>query len=128
MRRAARLLVLAVLPALLLTGLLSGCGGDNTPDGTKASPNGQVKALTAKIEKGAVTPNAEKLEVKAGTTIKITVTADMKDELHVHGYDKSVELQPGKPATLEFVADTTGEFEIESHGTDKLIYQLVVQP
>ena len=127
MRRAARLLVLAVLPALLLTGLLSGCGGDE-PEGPKASPNGQVKTMTAKVEKGAVTPNAEKVEVTAGTTIKITATSDMKDTVHVHGYDKSLELSPGQPGTLEFVADTTGEFEIESHGTDKLIYQLVVQP
>lgn len=128
MRRAARLLVPVLLPALLLTGLLSGCGGAEAPSGTKASPNGQVKDLTAKISKGAVTPNAEEVEVQAGTTIKITATSDMKDTVHVHGYDKSLELQPGRPGTLEFVADTTGEFEIESHGTDKLIYQLVVQP
>jgi plastocyanin len=128
MRRAARLLVLAVLPALLLTGLLSGCGSDDTPNGTKASPNGQVKTLTAKIENGAVTPNAEQVKVQAGTTIKITATSDMKDTVHVHGYDKSLALTPGQPGTLEFVADTTGEFEIESHGLDKLIYQLVVQP
>lgn len=124
MRRAARLLVVFVLPVLLLAGA---CGPEESAT-PKASPNGQVKTLTATISKGAVSPNAERVEVEAGTTIKITATSDMKDTLHVHGYDKAVELTPGKPGTLEFVADTTGEFEIESHGTDKLIYQLVVQP
>lgn len=124
MHRAARLLVGLVIPVLLLA---AACGSGE-PAGAKASPNGQVESLTATISKGAVSPNAERVEVKAGTTIKITATSDMKDTVHVHGYDKALELSPGKSGTMEFLADTTGEFEIESHGTDKLIFQLVVQP
>ena len=39
----------------------------------------------------------------------------MDDELHVHGYDIEEELPAGKQATIDFTADQTGVFEVETH-------------
>jgi hypothetical protein len=36
------------------------------------------------------------------------VTADRADEVHLHGYDRKVDIEPGTPAVLEFQADTRG--------------------
>jgi hypothetical protein len=118
--------LIALVAVLAATVALAGCG-TNDPQ-TQPSPTGPAKELTAKIANGDVTPSAERVEVKVGTLVKITVTSDVEDELHVHGYDKKLTVVPSTPRTLTFLADQTGRFEIEFHKTDKLIYQLVVTP
>jgi hypothetical protein len=55
------------------------------------------------------------------------VTSDRSDELHVHGYDKTVPLAPGSPAVVQFVADLPGVFEVETHDSGLLLFQLVVR-
>jgi hypothetical protein len=59
--------------------------------------------------------------------VRIIVTSDKADEAHVHGYDKAIELTPGKPGMVEFTANETGLFEVETHGSHALLFQLVVR-
>jgi hypothetical protein len=54
-------------------------------------------------------------EVPLGEVVRLTVTSDAPDEVHVHGYDRRLDLQSGTPATVEFVADISGVFEVELH-------------
>lgn len=123
--RTRRALLLVASSLVVLAGLVAGCGG-----GSSASPDEKpdVKALEVEVSDGTVTPNAERVEVPVGTTVEFTVTSDTADMLHVHGYDKEVDVEPGKPATLELVADKTGRFEVELHENGALVYQLVVTP
>ena len=53
--------------------------------------------------------------VMKGDHVKITITSNASDEAHLHGIDKEVELEPGKPATIEFDADEQGAYELELH-------------
>lgn len=122
--RTSRLI--AVVAVLAAAFLLASCGA-NEPT-ARPTATGPAKELTAAIAKGNVTPSAERIEVKVGTIVKITVTTDAEDELHVHGYDKKLTVIPSQARTLTFLADKTGRFEIEFHKADKLIYQLVVTP
>ena len=78
------------------------------------------------IANGKVSPSGASIKAKAGQTVRVTGTSDVADELHIHGYDKEIELTPGKPASLTFKADTKGTFEIETHETAKLVAKLVV--
>lgn len=153
-----RALSLAAGSILLSAGLLAGCasgdgtgpgadradatatettapaspGPTDTPAGSPAAAEGTVSpsatVLTVSIADGKVNPNAERAVVSRGTTVRIQITSDAADAVHVHGYDEEIEVRAASPATLEFVADTTGRFEIETHETDKLVYELVVQP
>ena len=100
--------------------------GSPDAEETTASPAATVLSVT--IADGEVSPNAERAVVSRGSTVRIQITSDAADAIHVHGYDKEVKVSAGTPASLEFVADTTGRFEIETHETDKLVYELVVQP
>lgn len=50
----------------------------------------------------------------------------MAESLHVHGYVKSLDLKPGKPASVVFTADTKGIFEVETHESGKLVCKLQV--
>jgi plastocyanin len=101
------------LPLLFLALLLAGttaCAGDAPPPAAA----GAVKTLVISISGGTVSPAPSRVEVARGQTVRITVTSDVADEVHVHGYDRSVPLQPGVAGTVEFVADADGLYEVET--------------
>ena len=75
----------------------------------------------------------QKIETKAGNTVRFVVISDAADDIHLHGYDIEKEASPGKPARFRVKADLEGVFEIESHiaedaGREPLIARLVVEP
>ena len=76
---------------------------------------------------------AKTIEVSKGDTVRIVVSADAPDELHVHGYDITRSAGPEQPARFRFKANAEGAFEIESHtaedaSLDPLVARLVVAP
>jgi plastocyanin len=71
--------------------------------------------------------------VTSGDTVRLVVTADAPDDIHVHGYDIERPAAPGSPARFRFRANLEGAYEIESHvaedaGRDPLIGRLTVEP
>ncbi len=107
-----------VVAAVVVTVLLRG--------GTEATAV-QDRSISVSITGGRVDPPVGRVEVGKGSTIRLSVTSDVPDELHVHGYDRRLTLAAGTPATLEFRADVTGMFEIETHSNHLLLVQLVVR-
>ncbi len=85
------------------------------------------KTIVVRINEGKVEGAPARVEVGRGDQVRIEVTSDRRDELHVHGYDKTAPLLPGTPAALQFVADLTGVFEVETHDSGLLLFQLVVR-
>lgn len=83
--------------------------------------------ITVRISEGKVDGVPARVEVDRGTPIRIEVTSDRSDELHVHGYEKTVPLPAGSPAVVTFVADVAGVFEVETHDSGRLLFQLVVR-
>ncbi len=57
--------------------------------------------------------------VTEGQQVVIKATSDVADELHFHGYDLQIDLEPNVEGTISFTADKTGrfEFELEDHKT-----------
>lgn len=80
------------------------------------------------IEQGRRVSGPEQLQLRQGDTVRIAFLADAADELHLHGYDLTLQLKPGEPATLEFVAHHSGRFEYELHGAHQVIGALEVLP
>ncbi|GAA5128429.1 hypothetical protein [Haloechinothrix salitolerans] len=134
---------LAIVAALTLA--LAGCGtdadtaGTNGPAGTdsgtttSSAPTGTTDSASAvavsfTVEGGERVSGPEQLEVAVGERVAIEVTSDTADELHVHGYNKTVALTPGEPATLEFEATIAGVWEIELHDSGNLLTELRVTP
>ena len=58
--------------------------------------------------------------------MQINAVSDVAESLHLHGYDKTLDLKPGKKASVEFKADTKGIFEVETHESGKLVFKLQV--
>lgn len=141
----------ALLPTLGML-VLAGCGGDASDAGSSATPSpvasptgpatppktsspsnttdpsGEAADVTLNVAvaNGKVNPSGATIKAKAGQTVLITAVSDTEDELHVHGYDKELELKPGKPTSVTFKADVKGTFEVETHESGKLVAKLVV--
>lgn len=77
---------------------------------------------------GEVRTAKKRVVVPAGSKVRIVVTSDVADEVHLHGVDKYVELTPGKPVPYDFTADIPGTFEVELHQAGDLLFTLQVQP
>ncbi len=105
-----------------------------SPSGTLPSPSAPMSTfdqaaviIAATVADGKINPSTQTIKAKQGQKVMVTVTSDEADELHIHGYDKEVELQAGKPGSVTFTADTKGTFEIETHESGKLVAKLIVQ-
>lgn len=106
----------------------SATGSGSTTDTTQA-PRDQsgVEPILITLTDGKVTPNGEKMNVAKGTRITLQITSDHDDAVHVHGFDVEQEVKAGEPATLTFIADQVGSFEVESHHPAKVILILNVR-
>ncbi|MEH0932591.1 hypothetical protein [Micromonospora sp. CPCC 205558] len=146
----------ALAAAALASLLLAGCGQDDDPSvatpstaPTSAAPTNATPTATAPtttttpsasasttpvdqqitvtIAKRRVDPPTGRITVSKGQLVRITVTSDVSDELHVHGYDVGARLPAGQPGSVEFRADQTGLFEVETHDSELVLFQLVVR-
>ncbi len=100
--------------------------GDKTTTTTevKSVPEATVIHLVNGVPEGG----KQKIAVNKGDVVRLNVTSDDDEQIHVHGYDLEKEVSPGSPATFKFTADIEGRFEVESHSTDTQIAELTVNP
>ncbi|MEV4188638.1 hypothetical protein AB0J28_45115 [Streptosporangium canum] len=74
-----------------------------------------------------VVPPPGRVEVARGQAVRLVVTSDVADEIHVHGFDLTRRLEPGRPVTVDVLADRTGLFEVETHDSGLVLTQLAVR-
>jgi hypothetical protein len=142
----SRVRVLALSPLLALSLLAAGCGGEEEkqPEPTssasapaEAAPSESAIPETTEspfdgtlikvdINGSKVAPRPSTHKIAKGEAVRIMVTSDKADELHVHGYDELLELKAGETAMLEFKADQSGRFEVETHDSGLLLFNLEV--
>jgi hypothetical protein len=60
--------------------------------------------------------------------VRFRARSSKDEEIHVHGYDLSKVVKPGKTATMSFKANIDGIFEIEFEHSGTEIAQLRVDP
>jgi hypothetical protein len=80
------------------------------------------------VEGGKLVAGPERMTVQQGTDVTLRITSDKADELHLHGYDRSVKLTAREPAVLAFLADRAGHFELELHDSHAELGAIEVQP
>jgi FtsP/CotA-like multicopper oxidase with cupredoxin domain len=108
---------------------------DATDTETETQPEEPAEPPVTRIsvKGGVIAGDVKSIEVAKGDTVRIVVSSDVEDEIHLHGYDIEKEAGPGKPARFEFKADVEGAFELESHvaedaGEEPLLARLLVGP
>ena len=87
-----------------------------------------VKQVRIEIVDGQPVDGVKKVRVTKGETVALNVASDVSDEVHLHGYDVSREVAPGKPAQLKFKATIEGIFEVELENRGIEIASLRVDP
>jgi hypothetical protein len=81
-----------------------------------------------RVRDGAPVGGVGRVRARSGRIVRIAVTSDTPEELHLHGYDITRQVAPGEPATMRFRADLEGIFELELHGNGALVAQVEVRP
>ncbi len=149
--RARLVLVLALVSVGALG--LAACGGDDGSTTTSASPppppppattppppppqpppppppapKPEVTTVRIVVRGGKVRGGIQRATVEQGKKVAIVVGSDVADHVHLHGYDKFVDVTPGKLARLAFVASIPGRFEVELEDRGLQIADIEVRP
>lgn len=110
-----------------------GASASTTSTSTTALPATTVPAgpeadvvLEVVVEGGSVIEGGGRQSVPLGSTVALVVTSDVEEEIHLHGYDVELAVEPGVPAVLEFTADIPGVFEVELHGSGLGLWDLEI--
>jgi hypothetical protein len=134
-----------LLAVLAVVGVLGGCGRDpgpttapefgppvNEPGGASAGPapapvGPTIQTISITVRGGQITGDAGRVTVPLGTPVTISVTSDVADEIHVHGYDRKGEIPTaGGTGSVSFTANTPGVFEVELERSKLQLIQLQV--
>ncbi len=147
MTSARRLLILVVTAAALAAAfVVARSGDDETPprattsppttppvrttprqDASPAKPRAQIPII--RVRAGQPAGGVKEIAVRRGDRVRFTVASpDTSDEIHVHGYDLSKDLEAGGRVTFSFQASADGIYEIELEGAQRQIARLVVSP
>ena len=107
--------------------------GTDTETETQPEAPAEPPVTRISVKGGVIAGDVKSIEVAKGDTVRIVVSSDVEDEIHLHGYDIEKAAAPGKPARFKFKADVEGAFELESHaaedaGKEPLLARLLVGP
>ena len=108
-------------------------GGKKSKSKQKTEPKDQPEpsfdgtVVSVKVSNGDVTVDPSEAAVGVGEKLRIEVTSDAADEVHVHGYDVTEDLKAGKRATIDLTADIPGVFEVELEQSHTPLFELTVQ-
>lgn len=97
------------------------------PTSLVAQPAQQV--VTVIVENKKVISGPKTIQTTQGDKLIMQIIVlDEDEELHMHGYDKSIMLKKNTPAKLSFVTDIAGRFPYELEHSQTEIGVLEVQP
>ena len=99
-----------------------------TPVETTESAPPPPRVETIRMKGRAPVGEPQTLEFESGDTIRLRFISDVAEEVHIHGYDKYVQVPAGGSARTRFEANAEGIFEVESHGSGELLAKLEVRP
>ncbi len=129
MRILKNKLLLVAIALVILIGLFVVLKPDSSKNGqTNSTTQSSVtKTFALKITGDQITGDTS-MNVNQNDTVVINLSSDADHEVHLHGYDKEVELKAGQPGKMEFTANQTGRFIVELHPSEQEIAALQVQP
>ena len=128
----------AVVAVVAIVIAVSSGGGDDNKNASSTSTSSNATAsgpavttFNLKLKNAEIVGGAQTLTAKKDDIVRIVVSTDAPDQVHLHGYDIEKEATPAKPAVIRFKANIEGSFELESHtaeheGKEPLVARLHV--
>lgn len=101
---------------------------DDAPeaDGEEATGDADV-VIPVTFEGGEVMVSDDRIEVARGEVVMFTVTSDVAEHVHIHGYDLFADVAAGETASVMFTADVPGVFEVEFEDSFTFITEIEVR-
>jgi hypothetical protein len=90
------------------------------------TPTTTTQTIRVSYADGKVAGDTGRVHVKLGSTVALVVTSAVADEVHLHGYDKKIDVPANGTATLTFTATIPGVFEVELEKLSKTLVMLEV--
>ena len=84
------------------------------------------RVFSVAVADGTVVGGVPRFEVSVGDLVRVTVTSDVDDEVHLHVYNLVVTVDAGVPAVLDLEATVPGVFEAELHHAGFRVFELQV--
>jgi len=117
----------ATTPAQTSTGRPE--GGTEAPAEAPARTTPPAPEIpVVRVRAGKPVGGVQRLDFEEGERVRFRVRADAADEVHVHGYDVTKPVGPGRATLFSFDGELTGRFEVELHGVGAEIASLRVSP
>lgn len=118
------------------TSISSGSGSDgsgnssSSGDGDSSAGAGgaAIAVPTVVVRNGKPVGGPRTLTYIKGDQIRFQVDSDVSDEVHIHGYDISEDVEAGGSVRFDFPAKLEGIFEVELEGAKRQIAELRVSP
>ncbi len=114
-------MLVALLAALGTAGcLLSACASSSSDGGS----GGGTDVINISVSNGKVHPADHREDVSVGDTVKLTVSSDRDDIVHVHGVNIEKPVSAGGSVTITFKVTDPGIYEVETHESDLTLLQI----
>ncbi len=97
------------------------------PSGT-TKRSGPASVTHVRVQGGKPVGGVQTISITKGSQVRFSVTSDVGDEIHVHGYDLHKEVPAGGTVRFDFPASIDGIFVIELEHRSEPIASLQVQP
>jgi hypothetical protein len=120
-----------------IVGVFTGCGdgastaSGSSPAGAAARPAPApaaptVRTINIRVLGGKISGDSGRVSVPLGTPIVLSVSSDVADEIHVHGYDRKAKVPAGTTGSVVFTANIAGVFDVELENSKLALVQLQV--
>lgn len=106
---------------------LPSTAGQAAPSSTASAQPSNEKVFNLTVQNKKLV-GSDTLQAIEGDEIVLNVTSDISEELHLHGYDKHVDLEKGKTVQMKFTADKSGRFPFELENDKIELGALEIQP
>lgn len=83
------------------------------PSSTTAGTIDGTRVIDVVFSHGRVAGGVRTEVVPLGDKVRLRVTSDVAEEVHVHTYDVMADVAPGQTVELELTATIPGRFEVE---------------
>lgn len=83
--------------------------------------------VVVKVTGRTVTPPPARVEISAGQPVRITVTSDVDNVVHVHGAEVERPVKANQPLTFQVTVDQAGTYEVELHEPQLLLFKISVR-
>ena len=74
-----------------------------------------------------VSPAPGRVELNQGERLRLVITVDHDDQIHVHGFEVEQKVTAGQPVTIDLTGAEPGLYEVETHQPSLRVLQLLVR-